>query len=66
MITRVSKRNRAPDLAEFLSLKQALSLLKDLSPEESSFMTCNKYLLKQYMPKENTSDAHESVIQVSG
>ncbi|XP_032907562.1 sentrin-specific protease 7 isoform X2 [Catharus ustulatus] len=65
VITRVSKRNRAPDLAEFLSLKQALSLLKDLSPEESSFMTCNKYLLKQYMPKENTSDAYESVIQES-
>lgn len=66
VITRVSKRNRAPDLAEFLSLEQALPLLKDLSPEESSFLTCNKYLLKQYMPKENTSDDHESVIQVSG
>lgn len=66
LITGVSKRNRAPDLAEFLSLKQALPLFKDLSPEESSFMSCHKDLLKQYMPKENTSDAHESVIQVSG
>ncbi|NXL71552.1 SENP7 protease, partial [Leptocoma aspasia] len=65
LITDISKRNRAPDLAEFLSLKQALPLFKDLSPEESSFMSCNKDLLKQYMPKENTSDAHEPVIQGS-
>ncbi|XP_059692654.1 sentrin-specific protease 7 isoform X3 [Haemorhous mexicanus] len=65
LISGVSKRNRAPDLAEFLSLKQALSLFKDLSPEESSFVSCNKDLLKQYMPKENTSDAHEPVIQES-
>ncbi|XP_056361122.1 sentrin-specific protease 7 isoform X4 [Oenanthe melanoleuca] len=65
LITRVSKRNRAPDLAEFLSLKQALPFFKDLPPEESSFMRCNKDLLKQYMPKENTSDAHEPVIQES-
>nr|XP_030136938.3 sentrin-specific protease 7 isoform X5 [Taeniopygia guttata] len=65
LITGVSKRNRAPDLAEFLSCKQALSLLKDLSPEESSFVSCNKDLLKQYMPKENTSDAPEPVIQES-
>ncbi|NXT63498.1 SENP7 protease, partial [Chaetops frenatus] len=65
LITAVSKRNRAPDLAEFLSLKQALPLFKDLSPEESSFMNCNKNLLKQYMPKENTSDAHKPVIQES-
>ncbi|NXC82777.1 SENP7 protease, partial [Cercotrichas coryphoeus] len=65
LITRVSKRNRAPDLAEVLSLKQALPLFKDLSPEESSFMRYNKDLLKQYMPKENTSDAHEPVIQES-
>ncbi|XP_072790080.1 sentrin-specific protease 7 isoform X8 [Taeniopygia guttata] len=65
LITAVSKRNRAPDLAEFLSCKQALSLLKDLSPEESSFVSCNKDLLKQYMPKENTSDVHEPVIQES-
>ncbi|XP_039588699.1 sentrin-specific protease 7 isoform X9 [Passer montanus] len=63
LITGVSKRNRAPDLAEFLSLKQALLLFKDLSPEESSFVSCNKDLLKQYMPKENTSDADEPVIQ---
>ncbi|NWZ66456.1 SENP7 protease, partial [Acrocephalus arundinaceus] len=65
LIAGVSKRNRAPDLAEFLSLKQALPLFKDLSPEESSFMTCNKGILKQYMPKESTSDAHETVIQES-
>ncbi|XP_030804759.1 sentrin-specific protease 7 isoform X1 [Camarhynchus parvulus] len=65
LITGVSKRNRAPDLAEFLSLKQALPLFKDLSPEESSFVNCNKDLLKQYKPKENTSDAHEPVIQES-
>ncbi|XP_062371422.1 sentrin-specific protease 7 isoform X3 [Cinclus cinclus] len=63
LITGVSKRNRAPDLAEFLSLKQALPLFKDLSHKESSFMSCNKDLLKQYMPKEDTSDAHEPVIQ---
>ncbi|NXA59873.1 SENP7 protease, partial [Mohoua ochrocephala] len=65
LITGVSKRNRAPDLAEFLSLKQALPLFKDLSPEESSFIMYNKDLLKQYMPKENTSGAHEPVIQES-
>uniref|UniRef100_A0A8C3QJY9 Sentrin-specific protease 7 n=1 Tax=Cyanoderma ruficeps TaxID=181631 RepID=A0A8C3QJY9_9PASS len=65
LITGVSKRNRAPDLAEFLSLKQALPLFKDLSPEESSFMSCSKDVLKEYMPKENTSDAHEPVIQES-
>ncbi|XP_077030526.1 sentrin-specific protease 7 isoform X6 [Agelaius phoeniceus] len=65
LITGVSKRNRAPDLAEFLSLKQALPLFKDLSPEESSFVSCNKDLLKQCLPKENTSDAHEPVIQES-
>ncbi|NXO79849.1 SENP7 protease, partial [Sitta europaea] len=65
LITGVSKRNRAPDLAEFLSLKQALPLFKDLSPQESSFMSCNKDLLKPYMLEENTSDAHEPVIQKS-
>ncbi|NXO37355.1 SENP7 protease, partial [Locustella ochotensis] len=65
LISGVSKRNRAPDLAEFLSLKQALPLFKDLSFEESSFMSSNKDLLKQYLPKENTSDAHEPVIQES-
>ncbi|NWZ41983.1 SENP7 protease, partial [Brachypodius atriceps] len=65
LMTGVSKRNRAPDLAEFLSLKQALPLFNDLSPEESSFMSCNKDLLKQHMPRENTSDAHEPVFQES-
>ncbi|NXE91864.1 SENP7 protease, partial [Menura novaehollandiae] len=65
LITSVSKKNRAPDLAEFLSLKQALPLFKDLPPEESSFMSYNKDLLKQYMPKENTSDVHEPAVQES-
>ncbi|XP_058718742.1 sentrin-specific protease 7 isoform X4 [Poecile atricapillus] len=65
LITHISKRNRAPDLVEFLSLKQALALFEGLSPEESSFMSCNMDLLKQYMPKENTSDAHDPVIQES-
>ncbi|NWV34307.1 SENP7 protease, partial [Grantiella picta] len=65
VITAVSRRNRAPDLAEFLSLKQALPLLKDVSPEESSFINYNKDLLKQCTPKESTSDAHESAVQES-
>ncbi|KAM6146899.1 sentrin-specific protease 7 isoform 3-T4 [Phoenicopterus ruber ruber] len=65
LITDVSKKNRAPDLPEFLSLKQALPLFKDLSPEESSFMSYSKDLLKQCMPKENTSDAHEPAVQES-
>ncbi|NWR30471.1 SENP7 protease, partial [Tachuris rubrigastra] len=65
LITSMSKKNRAPDLAEFLSLKQAFPLFKDLSPEESSFMSCHKDLLKQYMPKKNTSDAHEPAVQES-
>ncbi|NWY57853.1 SENP7 protease, partial [Chionis minor] len=65
LITDISKKNRAPDLLEFLSLKQALPLFKDLSPEESSFMSYSKDLLKQCMPKENTSDAHEPAVQES-
>ncbi|XP_042644631.1 sentrin-specific protease 7 isoform X2 [Tyto alba] len=65
LITNVSKKKRAPDLLEFLSLKQALPLLKDLSPEESSFMSYRKGLLKQCMPEENTSDAHEPAVQES-
>ncbi|NWU66169.1 SENP7 protease, partial [Pterocles burchelli] len=65
LITDVSKKNRAPDLPEFLSLKEALPLLMDLSPEESSFMSYSKDLLKQCMPKESTSDAHEPAVQVS-
>ncbi|NXI38856.1 SENP7 protease, partial [Galbula dea] len=64
LITVVSKKNRAPDLPEFLSLQQALPLFKDLSPEESSFMSYSKDL-KQCVPKENTSDADELVIQES-
>ncbi|NXN20934.1 SENP7 protease, partial [Nycticryphes semicollaris] len=65
LITNVSKKNRAPDLPEVLSLKQALPLFKDLSPEESSFLSSTKDQLKQHMPKENTSDAHEPVVQES-
>ncbi|XP_009067891.1 PREDICTED: sentrin-specific protease 7-like, partial [Acanthisitta chloris] len=65
LITDVSKKNRAPDLTEFLSLKQAFPLFKDLSPEESSFMSHHQDLLSQYMPKENTSDACEPAVQES-
>ncbi|KAM6100316.1 sentrin-specific protease 7 isoform 2-T4 [Theristicus caerulescens] len=65
LIIDVSKKNRAPDLPDFLSLKQALPLFKDLSPEESSFMSYSKDLLRQCMPKENTSDAHEPAVQES-
>ncbi|XP_054256665.1 sentrin-specific protease 7 [Indicator indicator] len=65
LMTVVSKKNRAPDLPEFLSLKEAVPLFKDLSPEESSFMRYNKDLLKQYMPKRNTSDTHEPAVQES-
>ncbi|NXU87530.1 SENP7 protease, partial [Xiphorhynchus elegans] len=65
LITSVSKKNRAPDLDEFLSLKQALPLFKDLSPEESSFMSYHKNLLKEYMPKGNTPDAQEPALQES-
>ncbi|KAF1513499.1 Sentrin-specific protease 7, partial [Eudyptula minor] len=65
LITDVSKKNRAPDLPDLLSLKQALPLFKDLCPEESSFMSYSKDLLKQCMSKENTSDAHEPAVQES-
>ncbi|XP_009868313.1 PREDICTED: sentrin-specific protease 7-like, partial [Apaloderma vittatum] len=61
LIADVSKRNRASDLAEFLSLKEALPLFKDLSPEESSFMT----YIKHCMLEENTLDAHELAVQES-
>ncbi|NXK44604.1 SENP7 protease, partial [Chauna torquata] len=65
LITDISKKSRAPDLTEFLSLKQALPLFKDLSPEENSFMSCSKDLLKQSVMKENTSYAHEPAFQKS-
>ncbi|NXI64778.1 SENP7 protease, partial [Anseranas semipalmata] len=65
LVTDISKKNRAPDLPEFLSLKQALPLFKDLSPEESSFMSYSKDLLKQCVTKENTSYAHEPAFQKS-
>ncbi|NWI31966.1 SENP7 protease, partial [Sula dactylatra] len=65
LITDVSKKNRAPDLPDFLSLKQALLLFKDLSPEESSFLSYSKNLLKQCMLKENTSGARQPAVQES-
>ncbi|NXJ61488.1 SENP7 protease, partial [Rostratula benghalensis] len=65
LITNVGKKNRAPDLPEILSLKQALPLFKDLSPEESSFLSSTRVQLKQHIPKENTSDAREPVVQES-
>ncbi|NWS69362.1 SENP7 protease, partial [Crotophaga sulcirostris] len=65
LITDVSKKNRAPDLRDFLSLKQALPFLKDLSPEESSFMSYSRDLLNQYIPEENTSGARELAVQES-
>ncbi|NXX89026.1 SENP7 protease, partial [Centropus bengalensis] len=65
LITDVSKKNRAPDLPDFLSLKQTLPFLKDLSPEESSFMNYRKDLLNQCNPKENTSGACEPTVQES-
>ncbi|KAM9020232.1 sentrin-specific protease 7 [Ara ararauna] len=65
VITGVSKKNRAPDLLEFLSLKEALSLFKDLSPKESSFINYSKDLLKQCVPNQNISDAHEPAVQES-
>ncbi|KGL72268.1 Sentrin-specific protease 7, partial [Tinamus guttatus] len=65
LITDVSKKNRAPDLPEVLSLKQAFPLLKDLSAEESSFMSYYKNLLKQCVPKENTSNVQEPAFQES-
>ncbi|XP_069724102.1 sentrin-specific protease 7 [Phaenicophaeus curvirostris] len=65
LITDVSKKNRAPDLPDILSLKQALPFLKDLSPEETSFMSYSKDLLNQHKPKEDTSDAQELAVQVS-
>ncbi|EOB08544.1 Sentrin-specific protease 7, partial [Anas platyrhynchos] len=64
LIADISKKNRAPDLPEFLSLKQALPLFKDLSLEESSFMSSSKDLLKLCVTKENTSYAHEPAFQV--
>ncbi|NXP49176.1 SENP7 protease, partial [Heliornis fulica] len=65
LITDVSKKNRAPDLPDFLSLKQALPLLKDLSPEETSFMSYYKDLLKQCVPKGNASGTHEPAAEES-
>ncbi|KAM6292085.1 sentrin-specific protease 7 isoform 2-T2 [Porphyrio hochstetteri] len=65
LITDVGKKNRVPDLSCFLSFEQALPLFKDLSPEECSFMSYSKALLKQCMPKETTSDTPEPAVQES-
>ncbi|XP_052520820.1 sentrin-specific protease 7 isoform X6 [Tympanuchus pallidicinctus] len=63
LITEISKKNRAPDLPELLSLKQALLLFKDLSPEESSFISSSEDLLKQCATKESISFAQEPTFQ---
>ncbi|XP_004938323.2 sentrin-specific protease 7 isoform X3 [Gallus gallus] len=63
LITEISKKNRAPDLLELLSLKQALLLFKDLSPEESSFISSREDLLKQCATKESISFAQEPTFQ---
>lgn len=65
LITEISKKNRAPDLPELLSLKQALLLFKDLSPEECSFISSSEDLLKQCATKESISFAQEPTFQVS-
>lgn len=46
-----------------LSLKQALLLFKDLSPEESSFISSREDLLKQCATKESISFAQEPTFQ---
>ncbi|XP_067402262.1 sentrin-specific protease 7 isoform X2 [Emydura macquarii macquarii] len=53
VIAEVSKKNRSPDLSDFLSWKQALPLFKDLSPEESSFMNCSHALVQQQVQKDS-------------
>ncbi|OXB61560.1 hypothetical protein ASZ78_010417 [Callipepla squamata] len=65
IITKISKKNRAPDLPELLSLKQALLLFKDLSPEECSFMSSSEDLLKQCATKRSILFAHEPAFQKS-
>ncbi|XP_015732579.1 sentrin-specific protease 7 isoform X2 [Coturnix japonica] len=63
LITEISKKNRAPDLPELLSFKQALLLFKDLSPEESSFISSSEDLLKQCASKESISFAQVPKLQ---
>uniref|UniRef100_A0A8C3FBC8 Sentrin-specific protease 7 n=1 Tax=Chrysemys picta bellii TaxID=8478 RepID=A0A8C3FBC8_CHRPI len=58
MIAEVSKKNRSPDLSDFLSWKQALPLFKDLSPEESSFMNCCQASFQQQMQKDSEPKAN--------
>ncbi|XP_074829353.1 sentrin-specific protease 7 isoform X3 [Natator depressus] len=54
VIAEVRKKNRSPDLSDYLSWKQALPLFKDLSPEESSFMNCCQASFQQQMQKSST------------
>ncbi|CAM4426326.1 unnamed protein product [Lepidochelys olivacea] len=54
VIAEVRKKNRSPDLSDYLSWKQALPLFKDLSPEESSFMNYCQASFQQQMQKSST------------
>ncbi|XP_038230165.1 sentrin-specific protease 7 isoform X3 [Dermochelys coriacea] len=54
VIAEVSKKNRSPDLSDYLSWKQALPLFKDLSPEESSFMNCCQASFQQQTQRSST------------
>ncbi|NXL85358.1 SENP7 protease, partial [Alectura lathami] len=65
LIKDISKKNRAPDLPEFLSLKQALPLFRELSPEESSFVSSSKGLLKQCTTEQSASLVHEPALKKS-
>ncbi|XP_006130775.2 sentrin-specific protease 7 isoform X1 [Pelodiscus sinensis] len=53
VIAEVSRKNRSPDLSDFLSWKHALPLFKDLSPEESSFMNCCQASFQQQLQKDS-------------
>uniref|UniRef100_A0A8C3FD78 Sentrin-specific protease 7 n=1 Tax=Chrysemys picta bellii TaxID=8478 RepID=A0A8C3FD78_CHRPI len=65
MIAEVSKKNRSPDLSDFLSWKQALPLFKDLSPEESSFMNCCQASFQQQMQKDSAPVLQEPKANVT-
>ncbi|XP_019379265.1 PREDICTED: sentrin-specific protease 7 isoform X1 [Gavialis gangeticus] len=65
LITEVGKKNQAPDLSDFLSWKQVLSLFKDLSPEDSSFMKYHHTLFQQQLQKESASVLPDPVPQES-
>ncbi|XP_074855404.1 sentrin-specific protease 7 isoform X3 [Carettochelys insculpta] len=53
VIAEVSKKNRSPDLSDFLSWRQALPLFKDLSPEENSFMNCCQASFQHQVQKDS-------------